>query len=78
MSFSIFNPKKAKSVKVCPKCQSLNIKIQHKSGWWIGLPATYRCMSCNFKSKLFPVIDMEEVKKRYEKKKVKNGKTRSK
>jgi len=61
----MFDPRNKKYVKFCPKCKSLNIRAELKSGWWIGLPAVYKCRNCGFKSRLFPEISMEEVKKKY-------------
>lgn len=67
----IFNPKRTRYVKVCPKCNSLNIKMMLRSGWFIGLPPSYRCKNCNFKSKFFPEVELEKIKEQFEKE---NGK----
>lgn len=70
MKFGIFDPRNKKYVKVCPKCKSLKVKAELRSGWFIGLPASYKCHSCGLKSRLFPEISMEEVEKHYIKKRI--------
>lgn len=62
----IFNPKKVKYVKICPKCKSIKIKTELRSGWFIGLPASYKCQECGHKSKFFPEIeiDLEKLSKK--------------
>lgn len=67
----IFNTKRTRYVKICPKCNSLHIRMELRSGWFIGLPPSYKCRKCNFKSKFFPEVELDEIKKQFEKE---NGK----
>ncbi len=55
----LFNTKKASYAKVCPKCKSLNIKTELRSGWFIGLPPAFKCQDCGFKSKFFPEVEID-------------------
>ncbi|OIO40335.1 hypothetical protein CO154_01380 [Candidatus Pacearchaeota archaeon CG_4_9_14_3_um_filter_31_7] len=56
--------KKKKYVKICPKCNSLDVKIDMQGALVaFGLPAIYICNDCGFKSYIFPEIDLNEVEK---------------
>jgi len=59
----IFNPKKADYVKICPRCKSIQIKMELISGWFIGLPPSFKCQDCGFRSKFFPEIEVEKNNK---------------
>jgi ssDNA-binding Zn-finger/Zn-ribbon topoisomerase 1 len=72
MKFSIFNSKKSKYVKICPRCKSVGVMTELKSGWFIGLPASYRCKDCGMRSMFFPEIEIEEGEKDAKNKKSKN------
>lgn len=51
-----------KTVKICPRCNSLNIGIRWQSFWFVGFPATYMCNNCGYKG-FFPYISEEDLKK---------------
>jgi len=57
-----FSPKNVRYVKICPHCQSIRIKTEHQSGWFIGLPASYRCLDCKHRSKFFPEVEIDKEK----------------
>ncbi len=54
--------------KFCPNCKSLDIDMELSSGWFIGFPASYKCNSCGRKSRFFPEVDVNEIKKKNGKK----------
>jgi predicted RNA-binding Zn-ribbon protein involved in translation (DUF1610 family) len=59
--------KKSKFVKICPKCNSLNVRVDLRGPLVaFGLPSIYVCEECGFKGYFFPEIDLnekEELKK---------------
>tara|TARA_Y100000310_G_C20689135_1_gene821042 strand:- start:2059 stop:2370 length:312 start_codon:yes stop_codon:yes gene_type:complete len=69
--FKELNTKKKNGnyVKICPKCGSLNIKIDFSKPeiWAIGSPSLYNCKDCNYKFYNFPEIEKSEVEEFREK-----------
>lgn len=62
-------------VKVCPKCNSINVEISHQgflSGLVaLGLPTVYRCRDCGFSANSFPEVNLNEVRgKKYKIRKI--------
>lgn len=58
---------KAKYVKICPRCRSLNIKISNQggsAGIIFGTPTLYKCLDCGYVNYAFPEIDLNEFKKK--------------
>ncbi len=66
--------KSSRYVKICPRCNSINVKISHQGGLSgltaLGLPTMYKCRDCGLISYSFPEIDLNELKK---KQKIKKG-----
>lgn len=56
-------------VKFCPKCRSLDVRLEWKSFWFLGFPPSYACKKCGFKSMIFPEISTEKIKKKAKRKK---------
>ena len=55
---------KMPAVKVCPKCGSENVKVDHtnaKAAAGFGA-ASYLCLDCGFTGSLFPEINKEDSK----------------
>tara|TARA_Y100000034_G_C6903115_1_gene418267 strand:- start:2628 stop:2801 length:174 start_codon:yes stop_codon:yes gene_type:complete len=50
------NPKYA---KICPKCQSLDIRTHNKltTGF---IPSTYICNNCKYEGQIFPEINLKD------------------
>ena len=49
------------AVKVCPKCESENIKVDTdnaRAAAGLSVPS-YKCLDCGFSGQLFPGIDKE-------------------
>ncbi len=65
-----------KYVKICPRCQSINVQISHQGGLSgltaLGLPTVYRCMDCGYRGYSFPEIDLNEIKRKEKKDKIKD------
>ncbi|UCD20585.1 MAG: hypothetical protein JSW08_02290 [archaeon] len=63
--------KKKKYIKLCPKCNSINVKITHQGSLSglvaLGLPTKYVCKECGFASPFFPEIERERVWKNVKK-----------
>lgn len=58
---------KAHYVKICPRCQSINIKVTNQggaAGIIFGAPTLYKCLDCGYVNYSFPEIDINELKKR--------------
>ncbi|MEM4152817.1 MAG: hypothetical protein QXK80_01725 [Candidatus Pacearchaeota archaeon] len=58
--------KKSRYVKICPRCQSVNIKVTNQggsAGIIFGAPTIYRCLDCNYSNYSFPEIDINNLKK---------------
>jgi predicted RNA-binding Zn-ribbon protein involved in translation (DUF1610 family) len=54
-----------KTVNICPKCGSTNIKHTSKIRYDIvafGAPVVFKCEDCGFCGKIFPEIDFDKVK----------------
>ena len=49
-----------KSIKVCPKCNSLDIRMD--PFFWGG--RIYQCRKCGFRSPLFPETPVKELEKK--------------
>lgn len=57
--------KKSRYVKICPRCQSTNIKVTNQggsAGTIFGAPTIYRCLDCGYSNYLFPEIDINNLK----------------
>lgn len=55
---------KRKSIKVCPKCNSADIRLD--PFFWGG--RIYQCSKCGFRSPLFPETPIKEIEKKVRKK----------
>ncbi len=55
-----------KKIKYCPKCKSMNVKIDITAGAVFGAPQKWRCMNCGFES--YAIFPDGEVEKRRTKK----------
>ena len=56
--------KKAKFVKICPRCHSINVRVSNSggsAGIIFGTPTIYRCMNCGYSNYAFPEIDINEA-----------------
>lgn len=61
-------------IKFCPRCKSLNIKMNYKGGLvFLGVPPSFTCQNCGYTSNIFPEL-MEKAKKWKERSKKKNKK----
>ncbi|HLC55909.1 MAG TPA: hypothetical protein VJJ23_01605 [Candidatus Nanoarchaeia archaeon] len=51
-----------KYIKICPKCRSLNIKVENAltTGF---LPNSYICINCKYKGMIFPEIEISRLEK---------------
>lgn len=56
---------KPRYVKICPRCQSINVKISNQggsAGIVFGAPTIYRCLDCGYSNYAFPEININELK----------------
>lgn len=54
-------------VKICPRCQSIDIKVTNQggsAGVIFGAPTLYKCLDCGYVNYAFPEIDINELKRR--------------
>jgi len=54
---------KKKEVRHCPKCKSINVKININPGAAVGMPQKWSCQKCGFESFEFPKKKMEKEDK---------------
>jgi C4-type Zn-finger protein len=68
-----------KYVKICPKCNSLDIQATEKNiDFSFGLPVIYQCQNCGFTNYNFPEIDVNNIEKlKKETRKIKDGQKNS-
>lgn len=55
---------KLRYVKICPRCQSINVKISNQggsAGIVFGAPTVYRCLDCGYSNYAFPEIDVNKL-----------------
>ena len=52
---------KEKYVKVCPKCNSLNLKVD-STLIFLGAPSNYICKECGYTDSFFPEVEITKVK----------------
>ena len=59
-------------IKICPRCNSINIQIRVQGGLSgltaLGLPTFYKCKNCGFVTNAFPEINLNDLKKKEDKK----------
>jgi predicted RNA-binding Zn-ribbon protein involved in translation (DUF1610 family) len=55
-------------VKMCPKCESINVRMGKGRLEAIGFPIMYQCLDCGFRNYNFPETKIEIDKKKKEKK----------
>ncbi len=67
-----------KVYKICPKCKSLDVKVDDRKGLSFigGISPEYKCNNCNFTSILFPEVDYNKIEKFRNKIKKSEGKKR--
>lgn len=53
--------KKETHVKVCPKCSSINIKIDLTHAF-LGETSTHTCEECGYTNTFFPEVDASRIK----------------
>ena len=53
--------KKVEYVKMCPKCNSLNLKID-ATLIFLGATSTYTCKDCGYTDSFFPEVEISRVK----------------
>lgn len=50
-------------IRYCPKCKSVNVRIDITTTAALGVPQKWECMKCGFESyAIFPERDIEEIK----------------
>ncbi|MEM2110971.1 MAG: hypothetical protein QXX08_03725 [Candidatus Bathyarchaeia archaeon] len=62
-----WNPSSYKTMKVCPRCQSINIQLSTSFDIWLT-PRRYICKDCGY---IGPIV--LEIEKTEEDKKIENG-----
>ncbi|MCP3682510.1 MAG: hypothetical protein GY861_07445 [bacterium] len=55
---------KEKYVKICPKCNSPDVFIDSDDKIWAatGIISNFVCNNCGFRSKIFPEVEVSELK----------------
>ncbi len=48
-----------KAIRICPKCKSVNVKKEITPLSAAGVPEEWVCNNCNFRSYLFPEIELK-------------------
>jgi transposase-like protein len=62
--------KKARFVKICPRCHSINVRVSNSggsAGVIFGAPTIYKCMNCGYSNYAFPEIDINEAEEENDK-----------
>lgn len=52
-------PKKRRSIKVCPVCHSLKIKLSSQFDGWLT-PEVYICLECGYRGPIVLEVDIDE------------------
>jgi transposase-like protein len=64
----------SKKIRYCPRCKSVNVKIDITPGAAIGAPQKWKCMKCWFDSYMpFPQTDLKEQLEKQKIQESKNG-----